>query len=88
MACRCWWSAVCPGEAGTALSALWVGMMLSQPLMGWLLDRVAPRVALPFALAAVLGMAWFLVGDTERSMAGGVPGRPGRRRKAAPPSTC
>ena len=25
---------------------------------------------------------------TEQSMAGGVPGRPGRRRKAAPPSTC
>ncbi|MBW6265018.1 MFS transporter, partial [Pseudomonas aeruginosa] len=57
------------GEAGTALSALWVGMMLSQPLMGWLLDRVAtPRVALPFALAAVLGMAWFLVGDTPSSL--------------------
>ncbi|WP_337230053.1 MFS transporter, partial [Pseudomonas aeruginosa] len=57
------------GEAGTALSALWVGMMLSQPLMGWLLDRVAtPRVALPFALAAVLGMAWFLVGDTPSGL--------------------
>lgn len=44
-------------------------MMLSQPLMGWLLDRVAtPRVALPFALAAVLGMAWFLVGDTPSGL--------------------
>ncbi|KAF1068305.1 MAG: putative MFS-type transporter YhjX [Pseudomonas citronellolis] len=48
------------GEASAALSALWVGMMLSQPLMGWMMDRFAtPRVALPFALLAVAGMAWF-----------------------------
>ncbi len=65
-------------------------MMLSQPLMGWLLDRVAtPRVALPFALAAVLGMAWFLVGDTPSGLwlAVFLVGL-GGGGKAAPPSTC
>lgn len=51
------------GQASAALSALWVGMMLSQPLMGWMMDRFAtPRVALPFALMAVTGMAWFQYG--------------------------
>jgi MFS family permease len=39
-----------------ALSALPVGAMLAQPILGFFLDRFdTPRVALPFAVAALLG---------------------------------
>ncbi len=65
-------------------------MMLSQPLMGWLpRPRGDASVALPFALAAVLGMAWFLVGDTPSGLwlAVFLVGL-GGGGKAAPPSTC
>ena len=46
-------------EAATdVVSVLWIGALLSQPLLGWLMDRMrGPRVALPFALAAVAGLA-------------------------------
>lgn len=48
------------GQAATVLSALSIGMVVSQPLMGGLMDRFqTPRVALPFALIAVLGMLIF-----------------------------
>jgi len=43
--------------ATNALSTMWIGMMLSQPVLGWLMDRWnSPRVALPFAVAAVTGI--------------------------------
>ena len=39
------------------LAALWVGMIVSQPALGYLLDRYdTPRIALPFALLAALGL--------------------------------
>ncbi len=43
--------------AATALSALWIGGALSQPLLGYLLDRFdTARIAIPFALAATGGL--------------------------------
>lgn len=43
--------------ATNALSALTLGITVSQPILGWLLDRwPSPRVALPFALAAATGL--------------------------------
>jgi len=43
--------------ATDALSALSLGVMLSQPLLGYLMDRHdSPKVALPFALAAIAGL--------------------------------
>ncbi|WP_437882418.1 MFS transporter [Pseudomonas sp. LRF_L74] len=57
------------GEASGVLSALWVGMMVSQPLTGWLMDRFAtPRVVLPFALLAVVGMLGFQLGSTGAAL--------------------
>lgn len=51
-------------QASAALAALWIGMMLSQPLMGWLMDRFpTPRVVLPFALIAVAGLLGFQYGQ-------------------------
>lgn len=45
-------------DAATALSALSIGGMLSQPLLGYLMDRFATaRIALPFGLAAPFGLA-------------------------------
>lgn len=50
-------------QAGTVLSALWIGMMVSQPLMGALMDRfVTPRVVLPSAMVALAGMLLFMSG--------------------------
>ncbi|BAP42082.1 permease [Pseudomonas sp. StFLB209] len=50
-------------EGATVLAALSLGMTVSQPLMGGLMDRLqTPRVALPFALLALLGMLLFLHG--------------------------
>jgi MFS family permease len=44
--------------ATTALSALAIGGMLAQPLLGYLMDRFdTPRVVVPFALAAPIGLA-------------------------------
>ena len=53
--------------ATTIVSALWIGTTLSQPLLGYLMDRWgSPRVALPFAVAALAGMlALQWVGQSE-----------------------
>ncbi len=46
--------------ATTILSGFLIGTTLSQPLLGHLMDRFdTPRVAIPFALAAVIGIAVF-----------------------------
>jgi len=51
-------------DAVEVLSALWLGMIVSQPLLGHALDRYdSPRVALPFAILAVLGMLVLVQAD-------------------------
>jgi MFS family permease len=47
--------------AATISSALALGILASQPLLGYLLDRFdTPRIILPFAVAAFAGLALFL----------------------------
>ena len=68
--------------ATDVLAALWVGMIVSQPALGYLLDRYdTPRIALPFALLAALGLLLLLWRTAGAALGRGVPDRPGRRRR-------
>ena len=59
--------------ATDVLAALWVGMIVSQPALGYLLDRYdTPRIALPFALLAALGLLLLLLGGPPALLWGAV----------------
>ncbi|QYE75706.1 LLM class flavin-dependent oxidoreductase [Pseudomonas aeruginosa] len=59
--------------ATEVLAALWVGMIVSQPALGYLLDRYdTPRIALPFALLAALGLLLLLLGGPPALLWGAV----------------
>ncbi len=59
--------------ATDVLAALWVGMIVSQPALGYLLDRYdTPRIALPFALLAAIGLLLLLLGGPPALLWGAV----------------
>ena len=56
-----------PGEAGNALSSIYIGGMIGYFTSGPLLERVrAPRVAVIYFLAAIIGV-WWLHSTTDAS---------------------
>lgn len=82
MACRCWWSAVCPGRGGHRAVGV-VGRHDAVAAADGLASRPRGDASGGVALRPGGGARHGLVPGgrhTERSMAGGVPGRPGRRR--------
>ena len=59
--------------ATDVLAALWVGMIVSQPALGYLLDRYdTPRIALPFAVLAAIGLLLLLLGGPPALLWGAV----------------